>query len=98
MPASEQVLYKRKTGDDTMLVVRQMTSAKGVNSLDIRTFFLPSDQSELPVEEQGWVATRKGVRLDHADLAEVAKVKLPKNPTDTKTVTSRIDNSIKLGA
>jgi hypothetical protein len=98
MPATEEVIYKRKINDDTMLVVRHMTTARGLHSVDVRTFFLPSDQADLPADEQGWVPTKKGVRLDHADLAEVAKIKLPKNPTDTKTVTTRIDNSIKLGA
>lgn len=87
---SEKIVYHEVVNPTTAVVVRQIEDSKGRHFLDVRQFFKPD------AEDDTWNPTRMGVRLNHAGLDAIKKVTLPKNPVDTKTVTTRIDPGIKL--
>jgi hypothetical protein len=97
---SETILHSERVGNSTTtIVVRQIEDPNGKHWIDVRQFFVTADDlAEFDEADLPWKPTRYGVRLSHAAVAEIAKVKLPKNPTDTKTVKVSQDNSIKLPA
>jgi hypothetical protein len=85
---SEDIIYHEVVAPTTAIVVRVITDSRDRHFVDVRQFFKQDP------EDEGWSPTRMGVRLRHEALAAIAKVKLEKDPVDTKKVTTRIDTSI----
>jgi hypothetical protein len=95
----EEIIHVQRLGDRTRCVVRTITDSQGRNFLDVRQAFVTEDEFlEFAEADLPWHLTRNGFRLDQASIDAIGKVKLPKNPVDTKTVKTTIDNSIKLPA
>lgn len=84
----EEIIHYEVVNPTTAVIVRQIEDAKGRHFVDVRQFF------KAEVEQEDWQPTRMGVRLNHDALAAIAKVKLPKNPTDTRTVRTSVDPGI----
>lgn len=94
---SETIVHVQRLTDRTRCVVRQIEDNRGRHFLDVRQFFVTEEEfGEFPEAELPWHPTRAGFRLDQASVDAIGKVRLPKNPVDTRTVTTTIDNSIKL--
>jgi hypothetical protein len=89
---SEVLVHHTVVNPTSAIVVRQIEDSRGRHYLDVRQCFKND-----PADED-WIFTRYGVRLDHEAVTAIKGVTLPKNPVDTKTVTTRVDNSIKLPA
>lgn len=84
----EEIIHYEVVNPTTAVIVRQIEDSRGRHFVDVRQFF------KAEVEQEDWQPTRMGVRLNHEALAAIAKVKLPKNPTDTRTVRTSVDPGI----
>lgn len=94
----EVVLHQVQVNPKTRVVIRHIETAQGKNFLDLRQAFRPDAEEEddngTLEEDYNWQFTRYGVRLDSKAWEKISGFVFPKDPVDTKTVTTRIDPSI----